>query len=61
MVQQQLEVGRYYLERSREYTSAIFCFEDVVRQKSINPDAAKEAEALLLKAKQAAETAAQKS
>lgn len=54
MVHQQLEVGRYYLERSREYTSAIFCFEDVIRQKNINPEAAKEAESLLTKAKKAA-------
>lgn len=54
MVHQQLEVGRYYLERSREYTSAIFCFEDVIRQKNINPEAAKEAESLLAKAKKAA-------
>ena len=57
MVHQQLEVGRYYLERSREYTSAIFCFEDVIRQKNINPEAAKEAESLLEKAKQAAAAA----
>lgn len=57
MVQQLLEVGRYYLERSHEYTSAIFCLEDVVRQKSMNPEAAKEAESLLIKAKQAAEAA----
>lgn len=61
MVQQQLEVGRYYLERSHEYTSAIFCFEDVIRQKSVNPDAAKEAAGLLEKAKQAAAKAAAKS
>lgn len=54
MVNQQLEVGRYYLERSREYTSAIFCFEDVIRQKNINPEAAQEAAQLLAKAKQAA-------
>lgn len=56
MIQQQLEVGRYYLERSKEYTSAIFCFEDVIRQKTTNPEAAKEAEALLAKAKAAAAT-----
>ena len=56
MVHQQLEVGRYYLERSKEYTSAIFCFEDVIRQKSINPEAAAEAEKLLIQAKKAAET-----
>ena len=57
MVQQQLEVGRYYLERSREYTSAIFCLQDVIRQKSVNPEAAKEAESLLEKARKAAENA----
>ena len=57
MVQQQLEVGRYYLERSREYTSAIFCLEDVIRQKEINPEAAREAEYLLAKARAAAEAA----
>lgn len=53
MVNQQLEVGRYYLERSNEYTSAIFCFEDVIRQKEINPEAAVEAAALLEKARNA--------
>ena len=53
MVNQQLEVGRYYLERSHEYTSAIFCFEDVIRQKNINPAAAKEAETLLVQARNA--------
>lgn len=58
MVQQQLHVGRYYLERSREYTSAIFCFEDVIRQKSVNPEAAAEAERLL-KTARAAKAAAQ--
>ena len=57
MVKQQLEVGRYYLERSREYTSAIFCLEDVIRQKQINPEAAAEAETLLEKARKAAEEA----
>jgi outer membrane protein assembly factor BamD len=57
LVQQQLEVGRYYLERSKEYTSAIFCFEDVIRQKKLNPEAAKEAEALLEIAKTAAAAA----
>lgn len=57
LVQQQLEVGRYYLERSREYTSAIFCFEDVIRQKDINPEAAAEAQQLLAKARAAQEAA----
>lgn len=51
LVQQELEVGRYYLERSREYTSAAFCFENVIRRKSINPQAAKEAEQLLARAR----------
>lgn len=54
LVQQELEVGRYYLERSREYTSAIFCFENVIRQKSTNPEAAAEASKLLAVAKQKA-------
>lgn len=47
LVQQELETGRYYLERSREYGAAQFCFENVIRQKSINPAAAAEAEKLL--------------
>ncbi|MBR5879202.1 MAG: hypothetical protein IKY91_06570, partial [Akkermansia sp.] len=51
MVHQQLEVGRYYLDRSQEYTSAIFCFEDVIRQKETNPEAAAEAATLLAKAR----------
>ena len=51
MVHQQLEVGRYYLERSEEYTSAIFCFEDVIRQQETNPEAAAEAQKLLEKAR----------
>ena len=60
MVNQQLEVGRYYLERSNEYTSAMFCFEDVIRQKEVNPEAAAEAEQLLKKARElAASTNAQ--
>lgn len=57
LVNQQLEVGRYYLERAREYPSAIFCFEDVIRQQKINPEAAAEAQQLLEKAR-AAQTAA---
>lgn len=57
LVNQQLEVGRYYLERAREYPSAIFCFEDVIRQKETNPEAAAEAQQLLIKAR-AAQTAA---
>ncbi len=51
LVEQELEVGRYYLERSHEYTSAIFCFEDVIRQKAKNPEAAAEAATLLSRAR----------
>ncbi len=51
LVAQELEVGRYYLERSHEYTSAVFCFEDVIRQKTKNPEAAAEAAKLLERAR----------
>ncbi len=51
LVEQELEVGRYYLERSHEYTSAVFCFEDVIRQKDKNPEAAAEATKLLGRAR----------
>ncbi len=51
LVEQELEVGRYYLERSHEYNCAIFCFEDVIRQKERNPDAAAEAAKLLERAR----------
>lgn len=59
LVRQELEVGRYYLERSKEYTSAIFCFENVIRQKKDNAEAAKEAQQLLARARslQAAQNA----
>jgi outer membrane protein assembly factor BamD (BamD/ComL family) len=57
MVQQELDVGRYYMERSREYPSAIFCFENVIRQKDVNPQAAAEAKTLLEKTKQLMNTA----
>lgn len=57
LVRQELEVGKYYLERSKEYPSAIFCFENVIRQKSNNPEAAAEAERLLSRAR-ALQTAA---
>ncbi len=53
MVQQELEVGRYYLERAREYGPAIFCFESVIRQQADNPEAAREAERLLARARAA--------
>ena len=51
LVRQELEVGRYYLERSHEYPSAIFCFENVIRQKKENPEAAKVAKELLAAAR----------
>lgn len=51
LVQQELEVGRYYLERSHEYASAVFCFEDVIRRRKDNPEAAAEAEKLLQQAR----------
>ncbi len=54
LVSQALEVGRYYLERSHEYSSAIFCFEDVIRKESVNPQAAAEARKLLVVARQRA-------
>ena len=54
LVQQELEVGKYYLYRSNEYQSAVFCFQDVIRQKSVNPEAAAEAAQLLAKARAAA-------
>lgn len=61
LVQQELEVGRYYLDRSKEYSSAIFCFEDVIRQRKDNPEAAKEAETLLQTARARAAQPAKKS
>lgn len=56
LVQQELEVGRYYLERSHEYVSAIFCFENVIRQKDVNPEAAAEAAKLLERARSRSST-----
>ena len=53
LVQQELEVGRYYLERAREYSAAVFCFENVIRHKAMNPQAAQEAQKLILRAKAA--------
>ena len=50
MVDQELEVGRYYLERAREYGPAVFCFESVIRQASANPEAAQKAKKLLVQA-----------
>lgn len=50
LLEQELQVGRYYLERAREYQSAIFCLEDVVRRRSVNPEAGKQAQELLVRA-----------
>ncbi len=47
LVQQQLEVGEYYYLRAKEWTPARFCFEDVVRRKDLNPEAAARAQAYL--------------
>ena len=62
MVEQELEVGRYYLERAREYGPAVFCFENVIRQAEANPEAAQKARQLLARAQAAlhAPSAAQK-
>ncbi len=49
LVQQELEVGKYYLERAREYGPAAFCFESVIHQERLNPQAAQEARKLLEK------------
>ena len=51
MIQQELEVGRYYLERAREYGPAIFCFESVLHQQSSSPETAEEASRLLKRAR----------
>ena len=56
LVQQELEVGKYYMQRAREYAAAIFCFEDVIRQASLNPQAAEEAQRLLAQLRAAAPT-----
>ena len=60
LVQQELEVGRYYLERAREYRSAVFCFENVIRQESVNPEAAATARKLLAQAQRHLGTAAKR-
>jgi len=52
MIDQQLLVANYYLNRALEYQAAIFTLEDVIRQKSINAEAARKAEQLLPIAKQ---------
>ncbi len=55
MVSEQLEVARYYLERSKEYRSAVFTLEDIIRQEKVNPQAAAEARKLLPRAKELAQ------
>ncbi|HIX20678.1 MAG TPA: outer membrane protein assembly factor BamD [Candidatus Akkermansia intestinigallinarum] len=55
LVDQELEVGRYYLERARSYSAAMQCFRSVIAQKSVNPTAAKEAAELYRKAAALAE------
>ncbi len=47
MVNEQLRLATFYLERSKEYSSAIFMLEDVIRQEKINPEAAATARKLL--------------
>ncbi len=47
MVDEQLKVARYYLERSKEYRSAVFALQDVIRQEQLNPKAAAAARKLL--------------
>lgn len=44
IVQQQLEVGEFYYFRARDIKPAVFCFEDVARQKDVNPEAAAKAQ-----------------
>lgn len=48
LIQQELDVGRYYLDRARDYTAAKFCFENVIRQGEANPEAADQARRLLV-------------
>lgn len=61
LVQQELEVGRYYLDRAHENEAAIFCLENVIRKKEINPEAAAEATKLLAQARSKVEAAKAKS
>ncbi len=63
MVEQDLNVGRFYMDRAKEYQAAIFCFQDVIRQKALNPKAAAEAAKLIPEAKRllAAQQAMKKS
>ncbi len=47
MIDQELDVARYYLERGKQYDAAIFCLKEVIRKKNINPQAAATAAELL--------------
>ncbi len=51
MVNEQLRLASFYLERSKEYRSAVFMLQDVIRQEKINPEAAETARKLLPEAK----------
>ncbi len=52
MVDQELDVAIYYLERAKQYSAAIFCLKEVIRKKNINPAAAAKASELLPQAQQ---------
>lgn len=59
IVSQELEVGKYYLERAREYTAAMQCFQNVINLGKDNPQAAAEAKQLYQKASRLASGSAQ--
>lgn len=54
LVEQELETGRYYLERAHLYSAAAQCFRNVQTQASVNPEAAREAKVLYERAAQLA-------
>lgn len=54
LVEQELETGRYYLERAHLYSAAAQCFRNVKSQAALNPSAAREAEKLYARAAQLA-------
>ena len=54
LVEQELETGRYYLERAHLYSAAAQCFRNVQAQASVNPEAAREAKVLYERAAQLA-------
>lgn len=47
LVAQQLEVAEYYLTKMKDTDAAIFCYQEVVSQARINPEAAAKAKARL--------------